>query len=282
MPRAIDVHVHLNSAAFHAAGGACLEHAVQAFGGRIAPQSVDEQAAVYRAADVQAVLLGWGGGAGRPGIPNQAIAEAVREHPDVFVGFAGVDPLAPTAVADLTAAVERLGLRGLKVHPSAQAFRPDDPRCFPLWERCAALGVPVLAHSGTTAWGAGGPGGDGVELAYSRPIYWDTVAARLPGLTLIAAHFGWPWTDELVAMAMHKPNVYVDLSGWAPRYWPATLLPWLRTRLQDKCLFGSDYPFLAPTRWLDEFAALDLPEAVRQKILLDNARRVLSASSAEC
>jgi uncharacterized protein len=275
MVRAIDVHVHLNSSAFHEVGGDCLHHAIQAFGGRIAAQTLAEQADVYRAADLRAVLLGWGGGAGRPGLPNDAIADAVAAHPDVFVGFAGVDPLVEAAVAALTDAVERLRLRGLKVHPSAQGFRPDDPRCFPLWARCAELGVPVLAHCGTTAWGAGGPGGDGVELDLSRPIYWDGVLARLPGLTLIAAHFGWPWTEELVAMALHKPNLYVDLSGWPPHFWPPTLLPWLRGRLQDKCLFGSDYPFLAPTRWLDGFVALDLPEAVQQKVLLANATRLL-------
>jgi predicted TIM-barrel fold metal-dependent hydrolase len=275
--RAIDVHVHLNVPAFHAAGGDCFAHAVAAFGGGIAPQTVDEQAAIFRAADLRAVLLGWGPASAlrHSGLPNELVAEAVRAHPDVFVGFAGVDPLAPEAPDALTRAIRDLGLRGLKVHPSAQAFQPDDPRCWPLWERCAELSVPVLAHTGTTAWGAGGPGGDGIELAYSRPMHWDRVAARLPGFTLIAAHFGWPWTDELIAIAMHKPNVYVDLSGWAPRYWPATLLPYLRTRLQDKCLFGSDYPFLQPGRWLGEFEALDLPEAVRRKVLWENASRLL-------
>ena len=96
-----------------------------------------------------------------------------------------------------------------------------------------------------------------------------------PGLTIIMAHPAWPWVDEQVAVVLHKPNVYIDLSGWAPRYIPRELIREANTRLQDKVLFGSDYPYMPPSRWLQEFEELEMRDGPRQKILLDNAKRVL-------
>jgi predicted TIM-barrel fold metal-dependent hydrolase len=131
-------------------------------------------------------------------------------------------------------------------------------------------------HTGTTGIGAGAPGGRGLKLSYGRPVpAVDDVAADFPRLTIIAAHFAWPWHLELLAVARHKGNVYIDLSGWAPRYFPAEVIQYCNSVIPDKFLFGSDFPLLSPDRWLDEFGKLDLKDEVREKVLYRNACRIL-------
>ena len=208
---------------------------------------------------------------------NDYVAELVNAHPEQFIGFATVDPWKEDrAVNELERAVTELGLKGLKLHPIHQAFFPDDTRFYSLYEKCVELGIPVLFHSGFAAAGIGMPGGGGMKLKYSAPIpHIDDVAADFPGLTVIMAHPAWPWVEEQIAVALHKPNVYIDLSGWAPRYIPQQLINEANTRLQDKVLFGSDFPYLPPDRWLSGFEQLEVRDEVRPKILLENARRVL-------
>ena len=208
---------------------------------------------------------------------NDYVAELVNAHPEQFIGFATVDPWKEDrAVAELERAVTQLGLKGLKLHPIHQAFFPDDTRFYPLYEKCVELGIPVLFHSGFAAAGIGMPGGGGMKLKYAAPIpHIDDIAADFPGLTVIMAHPAWPWVEEQIAVALHKPNVYIDLSGWAPRYIPQQLIHEANTRLQDKVLFGSDFPYLPPDRWLSGFDQLEVRDEVRPKILLENAKRVL-------
>ena len=208
---------------------------------------------------------------------NDYVAEIASSHPDQFIGFASVDPhKGEWAVEEVERSVSELGLKGLKLHPIHQAFFPSDEAFRPLFDKCEELGVPVLIHSGYAAAGAGTPGGGGFKLKYARPIpYIDDLAADHPDLTIIMAHPAWPWVDEQVAVALHKPNVYIDLSGWAPRYIPRDLIREANTRLQNKMLFGSDYPYMPPSRWLQEFEELEMRDGPRQKILLDNAKRVL-------
>jgi len=93
-----------------------------------------------------------------------------------------------------------LGLRGVKFHPSLQAFAPDEERYWPIFAACQRYGLVALFHTGTSGIGAGQPGGQGIRLDYSRPIRLDAVAAAHPDLTVVAAHFGWPWHLELVAI----------------------------------------------------------------------------------
>jgi predicted TIM-barrel fold metal-dependent hydrolase len=115
-----------------------------------------------------------------------------------------------------------------------------------------------------------------VKLEYARPIHLDAVAADFPDLVIIGAHTGWPWHEELLAIIGHKPNVYMDLSGWSPRYIPSSVIEAARKRLSDRMLFGSDYPFITPERWLADFEALDgFSPDVRRKILYENAARIL-------
>src|SRR5207244_5624272 len=115
-------------------------------------------------------------------------------------------------------------------------------------------GLVLLSHTGTSGIGAGQPGGQGIGLDYARPIRLDAVAAAFPSLNVIAAHFGYPWHLELLAMALHKTNIYIDISGWAPKYIPAEVIRELEDRLQAQFVVGSDYALTQPERYLDEMA----------------------------
>lgn len=279
MPRAIDVHVHPSTpeyvdAAMGHFGPACESY----FRTTLPRHRVDEMAAVFRDADVLGVLLAWDAETHTklPPVTNDFVAQCVRDHPDAFLGFASVDPLkGEAAVTELERAIRMLGLRGLKLHPSAQGFRPDDPAVAPVWEAARDLGVPVLVHTGTTGLGAGLPGGGGITLHQSNPMLFDVVAARFPELQIVMAHPAWPWQDEQLAVALHKPNTWIDLSGWSPRRFSPDLVRNIRGPLQDRVLFGTDYPFLTHSQWLDAWATLDVPDDVTEKVLLGNATRLL-------
>jgi len=161
-------------------------------------------------------------------------------------------------------------------------FFANQERFYPLWERAAARGLIVLFHTGMLGAGAGTPGGMGYKLKYTRPIpALDDVAADFPTLQIIGAHPSWPWQEESLAIARHKANFWIDLSGWAPKYFSSELVRYANSIIQDKVLFGSDWPVLAPERWLKEFAELPIKDDVRRKILRDNAMRLLGLSSAE-
>jgi predicted TIM-barrel fold metal-dependent hydrolase len=172
--------------------------------------------------------------------------------------------------------VKDLGLSGLKFHPSTQRFFPNDQRFYGLWESISDLGVPVIFHSGMTGVGANAPGGGGIKFEYCRPIpYIDDIAADFPGLTIIMAHPAWPWIDEQLAILVHKPNVFMDLSGWSPSYFDANLVHYCNTRIRSKVMFGSDYAMISPERWLRDFEGVAFSDDVRPLILKENAKRVL-------
>ncbi len=276
--RAIDVHAHVpREPGLEELG---IERGLRRmFRMREEPPGPEGMAETYRQLDVMAVIFSVDSetATGDKADSNDYVAGIASAYPDQFIGFASVDPQkGEAAVAELERAVRVLGLKGLKLHPIHQAFFPDDPQYRPLFEKCEELGVPALVHTGYAAAGAGAPGGGGFKLKYARPIpHIDDLAAEHPGLTIIMAHPAWPWIEEQVAVALHKPNVYIDLSGWAPRYIPRQLIREASTRLQDKVLFGSDYPYMPPSRWLQEFEELEVRDEPRQKILLGNARRVL-------
>jgi predicted TIM-barrel fold metal-dependent hydrolase len=137
-------------------------------------------------------------------------------------------------------------------------------------------GVPIaLFHTGQTGIGAGVPGGGGIRLKYSNPLHVDDVSADFPEMKIILAHPSFPWQDEALAVATHKPGVHIDLSGWSPKYFPPQLVQYANTLLKDKVLFGSDYPVLTPDRWLADFEKLPIKDEVRPKILKENAARLL-------
>jgi len=166
-------------------------------------------------------------------------------------------------------------VRGFKFHPSVQAFYPNDRSVYPLYAAIEELGVPVLFHTGQTGIGAGLPGGGGIRLKYSNPMLIDDVAADFPGMPIILAHPSFPWQEEALAIALHKQQVYIDLSGWSPKYFPPLLVQYANTLLKNKVLFGSDHPMITADRWMSDFEAAAFRDEVRPLILRENAAQLL-------
>jgi len=193
-----------------------------------------------------------------------------------------VDPwLGRKGLEEIEHAIKDLGLIGVKYQPPVQAFAPSDRQFYPLWDLLQSLGAPVLIHSGTTAIGAGEPGGLGFKLDYARPIpHIDTIAADFPHLNIVAAHPGWPWTEELMAVAMHKKNVSIDISGWGPRYVPAPLKYDMQRRLKDKVVFGSDYPGWSAGQCCDEWEMEGFQPDIIERLFTKNIIRILDLSDA--
>ena len=275
---AIDVHVHLNDEAAIKARGEQVEQMARYFKQQERrPVSIDEMADQYRARKMMAVIMNTSDETvtGLKPVPNDHIADAVRKHPDVFLGFGIVDPWQGKVALKEIRRCKELGLHGLgEFNPARQHFLPSDTRFYPLWEEAQKLGLPMLFHSGMAGAGAGTPGGMGVKLKYCQPIHLDDVAADFPELNIICAHPSWPWQDEALAIARHKGNVYIDLSGWAPKYFPPQLVQQVNSLIPDKALFGSDWPVIGVERWMTEFQQLDFKPEVRKKILLDNAKKL--------
>ena len=278
--KAIDIHTHPHTEEMIRAMGARAEQMARYFGRENRPVSFAEMADMYREKQMMAVLLNTDDEttSGIKPVPNDYLAEAQRRHPDVFIAFGCIDPWkGKAALEEIKRCHEELGLRGIgELNPGRQHFHPHHKRFYPLWEECAKRKLIVLFHTGMMGAGAGTPGGMGFKLTYGRPIPGlDNVAADFPELTIIGAHPSWPWQEESLAIARHKANYYIDLSGWAPRYFPPSLVQYANTILQDKVLFGTDWPMISVERWLQEFEELPLKPEVRRKILLDNARKLL-------
>jgi predicted TIM-barrel fold metal-dependent hydrolase len=278
--RAIDFHVHLPTPDWLDGSMAGYVEAAEAyFRSSAQRESLDLLAARYRRLETMAVLLAWDAetATGRPRVPNETVARACQNYPDAFTGLGSVDPHKGTDAVVEIANIANLGLRGVKFHPSLQAFSPDDPKYWPIFAACQEHGLIALFHTGTSGIGARQPGGQGIRIDYAHPIKLDPVAAAHPDLTIVAAHFGWPWQLDLIAIALHKTNVYIDISGWAPKRIPAEVIRELRGRLSGQFVWGSDFPFFTPERCLAELAELDLPADVTSAVLHDNAARILEA-----
>jgi predicted TIM-barrel fold metal-dependent hydrolase len=240
--------------------------------------TVADLAARYRTAGMAAVIFTVDAttATGHPALSSEAIAEQAAEFADVLIPFGSVDPhQGQAAIERAHRLVEDHGVRGFKFHPSLQAFSPDDPQFAPLWRALEELDVPTLFHTGQNGIGAGLPGGRGIKLRYSNPLLLDDVAADFPGLTVVLAHPSVPWQAEAISMATHKANVFIDLSGWRPKYFPPELVRAAGGQLHRKVLFGSDYPLITPERWLADFQDLGVPEAYHRDILAGTAARIL-------
>jgi hypothetical protein len=286
---AIDVHTHVHRsvAAFPkgtapSASAGDNEHlaAMAAyFKTEAAAFTVDDLAAYYRERNLAAVTFTIDV-AGKPADPaaatSEEIAERARENADVIIPFGSVDPArGAEGVARAKRLISDYGVKGFKFHPSAQSFFPNDRACYPLYEVIAEAGLPALFHTGQTGAGAGTRGGGGIRLEYSNPMCLDGVAVDFPDMPIILAHPSFPWQEEALSVATHKPQVYIDLSGWSPKYFPPILIQYANTLLKDKVLFGTDFPVLTPERWMNDFAKIGIRDEVKPGIFKDNAARLL-------
>jgi predicted TIM-barrel fold metal-dependent hydrolase len=263
-----DLHGHLSL------DDELLAAASKYFKGEPYHPTVPQIAEDYRAKNMAAVIFSVDSelATGHKALSNEEIAEAAAAHPDVLIPFGSIDPARGEAgVRAARRLVQEHGVRGFKFHPSIQAFSPNDRAVYPLYEELQSLGVPALFHTGQTGIGSGLPGGRGIKLRYSDPMLLDDVAADFPGLTVIAAHPSVPWQDAAIAVAQHKANVYIDLSGWSPKYFPPQLVRAANTLLKTKVLFGSDYPLIRPERWMADFENLEIRDEVKPLIMKENA-----------
>ena len=203
-------------------------------------------------------------------IPNEVVKN-IRD--DRVIKFISVDPLKQNAIDELKNLISEIEPKGVKLHPQLQGFHPLDERAQKIYEIIDKKELTVVFHTGTSGIGAGVK--NSIRLDYGRPIYFDEIAIRFPNMKIVLAHFGWPWTEEAIAIATHKPNVYLDLSGWAPKYIPQVVWNYAK-RFSDKFLFGSDFPLISPKRWLNEFNSINLDVVIKNKLLSENARRILN------
>ncbi len=277
---ALDMHVHIEADAHghFSLDQRLMDASAAYFKAETHRPTLDQIATYYRERHMAAVVFTVDAGTARGHAPlsSEEIAEGAAAHADVLIPFGSVDPLRGTAaVSQARRLAEDHGVRGFKFHPSLQAFSPNDPQHYPLWQTLEELGVIALFHTGQTGIGAGLPGGYGIKLRHSDPMLLDDIAADFPDLIMVLAHPSVPWVDSSISIATHKANVYLDLSGWSPKYFPPQLVRQASTVLRHKVLFGSDFPLLTPDRWLADFALLDIREESRPLIHKENALRLL-------
>lgn len=211
---------------------------------------------------------------GIPGLPNDYYADIIRKYPEKFIGIAGIDPLkGMDAVREIRRSYD-LGLRGVAVRPFMFEIPPHHAKMYPLYSTCVELDIPIWFH---------------LSINYStntmeveRPIYLDIVARDFPELKMIAGHGGWPWVNEMIAVAWRNPNIYIDIASYLPKYlampgsgWEP-LLNYGNSILQDRILFGSTWLFmgLSIKQLADGVMKLPLKEEVKGKWLYHNAARL--------
>lgn len=278
---AIDTHVHIESDVDNP-----TDQAARQYFGAGAPRSRREIADYYRTRKIGCVVFSVDERlTGRQHVSNDDVLALARENSDVMIAFASVDPTrGPAAVAEARRLIG-LGVRGFKLHPTLQQFHPNDRIAYPFYEVVAEARLPVIFHTGHSGIGTGMRGGGGVRQKYGNPMDIDDVAVDFPDMPIIMAHPSFPWQDEALSVCLHKPQVFIDLSGWSPKYFSPTLIQYANTLLKHKMLFGSDFPLLLPDRWMSDFEKIAIRDEVRPLILKENAMRLLklgpgSASSA--
>jgi len=277
---AIDVHTHAQvprSGEADPITTEILDAAARYFRSDFPRPNAEEVAAYFRERRMAAVIFCVDNeiNTGEVPVSNDEVLEVAAANDDVLIPFVSIDPhRGKRAVTEARRLIAK-GARGFKFHPNLQAFFPNDRMAYPLYEVIAEAGLPALFHTGHSGMGSGLPGGAGIRLKYSNPMDVDDVAVDFPEMPIILAHPSFPWQEEAISVAMHKAQVHIDLSGWSPKYFPPVLVQYINGVLQDKVLFGSDYPVITPDRWLADFEQTKIRQELRPKILKENAARLL-------
>lgn len=275
---AIDVHVHglvsTREQPPRPAGAPKMEPP-----SALGPQTLDQEAAYYRERKIAFCVFGMDTvSTGGRGVGNDEVLEAAERNADVMIPFANVDPKRGKDAVEDAKRYIAAGVRGFKFHPPAGSYFANDENFYPLYEVIAKHKIVALFHTGQTAVAQGVRGGGGIRIKYGNPLYLDDVAVDFPDMPIIMAHPSVPWQDEAISIALHKPQVYIDLSGWSPKYFPLQLVQNANTLLKKKVLFGSDHPMITPDRWLADFEKAAFRDEVRPLILKENAVRLFGLS----
>jgi predicted TIM-barrel fold metal-dependent hydrolase len=273
---AVDVHVHAMQFEKKQEGSTFDQSATKYFGADVNQKGADVLGPYYRERKMAAVIFSVDEPlSGAPFLGNDTVAEVAAQYPDVLIPFASINPHRGKAGVDEAKRLIANGvICGFKFHPPLQEFFANDRLAYPLYEVIAEAGLPALFHTGHSGIGTRVRGGGGVRQKYGNPIYLDDVAVDFPDMPIIMAHPSFPWQDEAISVCLHKPQVYIDLSGWSPKYFAPILIQYANTLLKDKMLFGSDFPVITPDRWLKDFEAIGIKDEVRPMILKDNAVRL--------
>jgi len=277
---AIDVHTHVHfstRAAQSEAGTARMAEMKAHFTSDVLGMDLHQLAAYYRERRMAAVAFTIDslGEVDEHAPTNEEIGETAAEHPDAIIPFASVHPLRAKAGARIARRlIEDHRFRGFKFHPSVQEFYPNDPVAYPIYEVLAEHNLPALFHTGQNGVGSGTKGGGGVRLKYSNPMFLDDVAVDFPDMPIVMAHPSFPWQDEALAIAVHKAQVHIDLSGWSPKYFPPQLVQYANTLLRKKVLFGTDFPLFTPERWMADLEKTEIRDSVKPDLMLHNAARL--------
>lgn len=277
---AIDIHTHAEVSCWNPVDsyGEEYDRAADKYFRSDRRPTIEETIAYYREQKIGLIMFTVDSEAhlGRRRIPNEEIAEAAQKNSDMMIAFASIDPhKGKMGAREARRLIEEHGIKGFKFHPTVQGFHPYDRMAWPLYEVIAEHRMPAIFHSGHSGIGSGMPGGGGLRLEYSNPMHLEDVAIAFPDMKIIVAHPSWPWQDEALSLALHKPNVWIDLSGWSPKYFPPQLVQFANTLLKERMLFGSDYPLITPERWMRDFAEAGFREEVKPLILKENAVRLL-------
>jgi predicted TIM-barrel fold metal-dependent hydrolase len=274
---AIDVHVHPSTRGLD-------RHACGYFRRNLSdiPQTADGFANLYAKHDVKALLIGWHPSTVKNGSrnSNEHVLDLVAKYPGAFPGIlASLD----TSAKDLAAVaryaeelVKNPNVKGFKFHPPDQAFYPSDKKYYDIWDVIQASNKACLFHVGFTVLGANTEGGSGIALDYGRPIHLDTLARDFPSMKIVAAHPGWPWEQELIGVVTHKKNVFVDTSGYLAEQLPEIFIKAIGGRLQDKALFGTDFPYVDLEKALLSFDKMNFKQPAKDKILFANAQALFN------
>jgi uncharacterized protein len=201
-----------------------------------------------------------------------------NEHQDVVLGnWLSIDPHSGAAgVRELRRCIDRAtGIVGLVVSGTSSGLPASDPMYYPFYELLIDARAPVLVLVGYTGLGAGLPGGAGLYLEHCHPRYVDVVAARYADLTIIAGRPAWPWQSEMIAVLLHKPNVWYELHGWSPKHFTAELKHEIARRLQDRVMFGADFPLFSYERLVRDWRAEGFASTVLDKVFCSNAERLI-------
>ena len=280
--RAIDVHVHAEISCHDPEDpvmGQYFDAASAYFRVPRERPKMPEIVALYREQKIAFCLftVDCESGLGAKRVSNYEIADFAAQHDDICIPFASIDPhkgkLGAREARDL---VENHGVRGFKFHHIMQDIDPGDRVAYPIYEVIAEHGLPAIFHTGHSGIGTGMRGGGGIRLKYGQPMLVDDVAVDFPDMKIILAHPSWPWVDESLSMALHKDNVFIDLSGWSPKYFQPQIIQYANTQLRHKMLFGSDFPLIHPDKWLTAARDAGFRDDVLPAIMKDNAARLLA------